>query len=149
MKPVTVQLLALSFAAVASAAAAQTSPKAPAYTPLRPVSDCLRTDRINEWHVVNTRTLTVSNGPNRFLVKLQAACPQLGYGPPTLRFQSSRANQAVAPFSICGEAGESVRSTQPPPCPIQSVSRIDKATFDRLSAHARRNGSGANQPTQP
>jgi hypothetical protein len=149
MKPVTVQLLVLSFAAVAGAASAQTSPKTPAYTPLRPVSDCLRTDRINEWHVVNPRTLTVANGPNRFLVKLQAACPQLSYGPPTLRFQGSKANQGTAPFSICGEAGESVRSTQPPPCPIQSVSRIDKATFDRLNAHAKRNGSGANQPTQP
>jgi hypothetical protein len=149
MKPVTVRLLALSFAVIASTVSAQASPKAPAYTPLRPVSDCLRTDRITEWHVVDSRTITVRNGPNRFLVKLQASCPQLSYGPPTLRFQSSRANQAVAPFSICGEVGESVRSTQPPRCPVQSVSRIDKVTFDRLSAHAKRNGSGADQPTQP
>jgi hypothetical protein len=29
------------------------------------------------------------------------------------------------------------------------VRKIDKAEFDRLSAHASRNGSGANQPTRP
>ncbi|MEW9624162.1 DUF6491 family protein [Rhodanobacter geophilus] len=149
MKSALTGLLALSLAVAASAASAQTKPKAPAYAPLRPVADCLRTDRINEWHVVNPRTLTVRNGPNRFLVKLQAACPQLSYGPPTLRFQPNEANRAVAPFSICGEAGESVRSTQPPRCPIQSVRKIDKAEFDKLSAHAGRSGSGANQPGKP
>ena len=149
MKPALTSLFALSLAVVANAAPAQTKSKAPAYTPLRPVADCLRTDRINEWHVVNPRTLTVRNGPHRFLVKLQAACPQLSYGPPTLWFQSSEANKAVAPFSICGEVGESVRSTQPPRCPIQSVRKIGKAEFDKLSAHASRSGSGADQPTQP
>ncbi|MBD8899207.1 DUF6491 family protein [Rhodanobacter sp. DHG33] len=149
MKPVTAGLLALSLAAIAATASAQTKTQAPAYTPLRPVSDCLRTDRITEWHLVNSRTITVRNGPNRFLVKLQASCPQLSYGPPTLRFGSSKANQGTAPFSICGEAGESVRSTQPPSCPIQSVRPIDKATFDKISAHAKRNGSGADQPTKP
>ena len=149
MKSALIGLLALSLAVAANAAPAQTKPKAPAYTPLRPVADCLRTDRINEWHIVNSRTLTVSNGPNRFLVKLQASCPQLSYGAPTLRFQTSKANKAVAPFSICGEAGESVRSMQPPPCPIQSVRKIDKAEFDKLNAHASRSGSGANQPTKP
>lgn len=149
MKPVTASLLALSFAAIASAASAQTKSPAPAYTPLRPVADCLRTDRITEWHVVDSRTITVRNGPFRYLVKLQAACPQLSYGPPTLRFKANAANQATAPFSICGEAGESVRSTQPPACPIQSVSKIDEATFNQLSAHAKRNGSAADQPTEP
>ncbi|MBD8871723.1 DUF6491 family protein [Rhodanobacter sp. DHB23] len=149
MKPVTVSLLALSFTALATAASAQAKPHAPAYAPLRPVADCLRTDRITEWHVVDPRTITTRNGPNRFLVKLRAACPQLGYGPPILRFESSPANRGTAPFSICGEVGESVRSTQPPSCPIQSVRPIDKATFDKLSAHARRNGSGADQSTQP
>ncbi|MFK2877137.1 DUF6491 family protein [Rhodanobacter hydrolyticus] len=149
MKTVTASLLALSLAAISTAASAQTPPHAPAYTPMRPVSDCLRTDRITEWHLVDSRTITVRNGPNRFLVKLQASCPQLSYGPPTLRFGTSKANQGTAPFSICGEAGESVRSTQPPPCPIQSVRQLDKTTFDKLSAHAKRNGSGADQPTQP
>lgn len=149
MKAVLPGLLALSLAVAANATNAQTKPKLPAYAPLRPVADCLRTDRINEWHIVNPRTLTVRTGPDRYLVKLQVACPRLSYGPPVLLFHSNPANQAVIPFSICGEAGESVRSRGQPPCPIQSVRKIDKAEFDRLSAHAGRNGSGANQPTRP
>ncbi|GAB3793157.1 DUF6491 family protein [Dyella agri] len=149
MKSVLTGLLALSITLATNAANAQTKPHAPAYTPLRPVSDCLRTDRINEWHIVNSRTVTVRTGPDRYLVKLRASCPQLSYGAPTLLFRASDANKAVAPFSICGEAGESVRSTQPPSCPIQSVRKIDKAEFDKLGAHAGRSGSGANQPTKP
>ena len=149
MKPALTGLLALSLAVAASAAPAQTKPKAPAYAPLRPVADCLRTDRINEWHIVNTRTLTVRTGPDRYLVKLQVDCPRLSYGPPVLLFHSNSANQAVIPFSICGEAGESVRAHGQPPCPIQSVRKIDKAQFDKISAHARRNGSAADPPTKP
>ena len=149
MKSALTALLALSFVLAANAAAAQTKSKAPAYTPLRPVADCLRTDRINEWHIVDPRTVTVRTGPDRYLVKLQVACPRLSYGPPTLLFHSNPANQAVIPFSICGEAGESVRALQQPPCPIQSVRKIDKAEFDKLSAHASRSGSGADQPLKP
>lgn len=149
MKSALTGLFALAFAVAANAAPAQTKPKAPAYTPLRPVADCLRTDRINEWHIVDDRTVTARTGPDRYLVKLQVACPRLSYGPPTLLFHSNRANQAVIPFSICGEAGESVRALGQPPCPIQSVRKIDKAEFDKLSAHASRSGSGANQPSKP
>lgn len=149
MKSALTGLFALSLAVAANAATAQTKSKAPAYTPLRPVADCLRTDRINEWHIVDPRTVTVRTGPDRYLVKLQVACPRLSYGPPTLLFHSNPANQAVIPFSICGEAGESVRALQQPPCPIQSVRKIDKAEFDKLSAHASRSGSGADQPLRP
>jgi len=149
MKSALTGLLALSLAVAANATPAQTKPKTPAYTPLRPVADCLRTDRINEWHLVDARTITARTGPDRYLVKLQVACPRLSYGPPTLLFHSNPANQAVIPFSICGEAGESVRARDQPPCPIQSVRKIGKAEFDKLSTHASRSGSGANQPTQP
>ena len=149
MKSALPGLFTLSLAFAANATPAQTKPKIPAYTPLRPVADCLRTDRINEWHIVDPRTLAVRTGPDRYEVKLQVACPRLRYGPPTLLFHSSPANQAVIPFSICGEAGESVRALNQPPCPIQSVRKIDKATFDQLKAHASRSGSGADQPTQP
>lgn len=149
MKAVLTSLFVVPFALAALPAAAGTKPRAPAYTPLRPVADCLRTDRINEWHIVDARTITARTGPVRYLVKLQTACPRLGYGPPVLLFHSNAANQAVIPFSICGEAGESVRARDQPPCAIQSVRKIDKAEFDKLGAHAGRSGSGANQPTQP
>lgn len=146
MKPVLTGLLPLALALAAGTAAAQTPPAHPSYTPLRPVSECLRTDRINEWHIVNARTLTVRTGPDRYLVKLQADCPRLSYGPPGITFDANASNKAVAPFSICGEAGETVRSSQQPPCAIASVGKIDKAEFDRLSAHAKRSGNAAELP---
>jgi hypothetical protein len=138
--------LALAFAANLHA---QTKPATPAYQPLRPVSECLRTDRINEWHVVDARTLTVRTGPYRYLVKLGADCRRLSYGQPTLRFRSSPAEQATVPFSICGEVGETVSSPNQPPCAIQSVRKIDQAQFDKLSAKAQRSGSAAELPTRP
>lgn len=149
MQPVLTGLLSVALALAAGTAHAQAKPASPTHTPLRPVSACLRTDRINEWHIVNARTLTVRTGPDRYLVKLQADCPRLSYGPPALAFGVNASNKAVAPFSICGEAGETVRSSQQPPCAIAAVGKIGKAEFDRLSAHAKRSGSGANPPAKP
>lgn len=139
-------VLALAFATSASA---QTKTPKPGWQPLRPVSQCLRTDRITEWHVVDARTLTVRTGPDRYVVKLGADCQRLGYGPPTLHFHASPAGKAVAPFSICGEMGETVSSPNQPPCAIQSVRKVDKAQFDALSAKARRSGSAAELPARP
>ncbi|MGC1548235.1 MAG: DUF6491 family protein [Rhodanobacter sp.] len=147
MKPVIPSLLALALAT--GALQAQTSQPNPMYTPLRPVSSCLRTDRINEWHIVDTRTVIARTGPDRYMVKLQTACPRLGYGPRSLMFHSNPANQAVIPWSICGEVGETVRAPNQPPCAIQSVSKINKPQFDQLSQHALRHGSGADQPIKP
>jgi hypothetical protein len=146
MKSVIVALSLLAFASAAGASAPQA---AAARHPLRPVSECLRTDRINEWHIVDARTAIVRTGPDRYLVKLQSDCPRLGYPPKGLIFRSNPANQAVKPWVICGEVGETVRSRNQPPCAIQSVSKIDKAEFDRLGKHALRHGSGADQPTKP
>lgn len=145
----TLSLLVFACAAATSASAAQTPPHASTYHPMRPVSSCLQTDRINEWYIVDARTAIVRTGPDRFLVKLKSDCPRLGYPPKGLVFHSNPANQAVMPWRICGEVGETVRSRNQPPCAIQSVSKIDKAEFDRMRKHAVRHGSGANQPTKP
>ena len=115
--------------------------------PITPVSNCIRIDRINEWHIVDARTATVRTGPRRYRVDLQSACPRLGQGPAGLVFGMNRSHQALGDSSICGEVGETVRSAHQPPCAIASVKMIDKAEFDRLSAHALRHGSGADQPT--
>ncbi|MDO1530032.1 DUF6491 family protein [Fulvimonas sp. R45] len=149
MKPITLILPALALACMAGASAAMADTHAPQYQPIRPVSSCLRSDRINEWHVVDKRTVIARAGPDRYLVKLQADCPRLGMPPGGLSFRSNPANQAVMPWSICGEAGETVRSRYQPPCAIRSVQKIDKAEFDQLRKHAGRHGSGADQPTRP
>jgi hypothetical protein len=139
----------LLIAALALAtAAARADETAPRRTPLRPVSECIAIDRINEWHIVDDRTAIVRTGPDRYLVKLQHDCPRLGVSPGLL-FRPNRANQAVMPGRICGEAGEAVYARFQPPCSIQSVSKIDKGRFDAFAARARRHGSGAEQPTLP
>ncbi|EIL93651.1 MAG: hypothetical protein EPN68_03170 [Rhodanobacter sp.] len=149
MKSIVTALSLLAFACASGVSAAPATSHDPAYHPLRPVSSCLQTDRINEWYIVDARTAIVRTGPDRFLVKLQSDCPRLGYPPKGLIFHSNPANQAVMPWRICGEVGETVRSRNQPPCAIQSVSKIDKAEFDRLRKHAVRHGTGANQPSKP
>ncbi|WP_329742858.1 DUF6491 family protein [Dyella sp. A6] len=147
LSTLVLSVLAVAFAVRAPVAAAHATDTR--YHPMRPVSSCLRSDRINEWHVVNARTIIARTGPYRYLVKLQNACTRLEY-PSTvsLHFHSNRANEAVRPGAICGEVGETVSSSSQPPCAIQSVRRIDKAEFDRLRKHAVRHGSGADQPTR-
>jgi hypothetical protein len=124
----------------------QAAEKVPTRSPL-PAGECIDTTQINEWHIVDARTAIVRTGPKRYLVTLQNDCPRLGTPPPGLVFRANPSNTAVNRGRICGEVGETVHSRHQPPCAIQSVSRIDKARFDQLGAHALRHGNGAEQPT--
>lgn len=117
--------------------------------PLRPQADCPRIDRINEWHVIDARTVTVRTGPFRYVMRLQANCPRLGLGNPGLLFRASPANRALGESWICGDLGETVQARDQPPCAIRSVRKVDQAEFDRLTRQARHSGSGADQPTRP
>jgi len=139
---IPILLLALTIGAGATQAAESRAPRKPL-----PAADCINTDQINEWHVVNSRTAIVRTGPKRYLVTLQSACPHLGTPPSGLIFRPNPSNAVNNRGRICGEAGETVRSRRQPPCAIESVSRIDKARFDRLSDHAMHHGSAADQPT--
>ncbi|WP_114238188.1 DUF6491 family protein [Dyella sp. C9] len=130
-------LLAASLAATGALAADQPPP---AYTPLRPVSECLRPDRINEWYVVDSQTVVARTGPDHYLVKLQATCPRLGIGQ-SLRFNPNRSNLAVGMGALCGEAGETLSSRSQPPCAVQSIAKIDKAQYQQLSAKAIQSGN--------
>jgi hypothetical protein len=133
-----IAILALTAVAAAGQAYAD-QPAQEAHQPMRPVSECLRPDRINEWYVVDKRTAIVRTGPDRYLVKLQADCPRLGIGQ-SLRFRANESNKVAGLGAICGEAGETVRSRDQPPCAIQSVGKIDKAQFDQLEATATQHG---------
>jgi hypothetical protein len=139
---IPILLLALTVGAGVAQAAETPSTRTPLHT-----SDCIDTSQINEWHIVDARTAIVRTGPKRYLVKLQSACPRLGMSPPGLIFRPNRSNAIVNHGRICGEVGETVHSRNQPPCAIESVSKIDKSRFDDLSAHAKRHGSGADQPT--
>ena len=142
MKTPAFLLLAGLLAAMAPPARAAGQDKSPAYTPMRPVSECLRPDRVNEWYVVDHTTVIARTGPDRYLIKLQAKCPQLGIGQ-SLSFRPNRANQAAGMGAMCGEAGETVASRDQPPCAVQSIAKIDKAQFDALGSKASKHG---NQP---
>lgn len=111
-----------------------------------PFNDCLRTDRINEWAVVDARTVAVRNGPNHFVVKTSADCPRMDLGG-GIRFKSSNSDKALGEMRICGGIDEKILRRNEPPCQIQSVQTIDKATFEAMKKSAKRRGSGAQLPS--
>lgn len=142
-KIVPVALLALSMTALGVRAT-----DAPARTPLS-TTDCIRTERINEWHIVDARRAIVRTGPKRYLVTLQTDCPQLNH-PPGLIFSANPSNAHTNEARICGEVGETVRSVNPLPCAIKSVELIDQVQFDKLKTKAERSRDGAARPaTEP
>lgn len=107
-----------------------------------PFNDCLRTDRPMEWNVIDDRTVTVRNGPNHFIVKTKVDCPRMTLGG-GLRFRDSQSTKALGGMRICGGINEEIVRRDDPPCTIQSVQTIDKATYDGLSTKATRHGSAA------
>jgi hypothetical protein len=141
MKPLP--FLCLSAAVACTAAFAGNGP--PARTPL-PYAQCIQTDKINEWHVVNQRTALVRTGPYRYIVRLRADCPRLGIGVPGFLLHTNPSNRAVGNGRICGEAGETVAARDQPPCAIASVTVTDQANFEQLRKRAARHGSGAELP---
>jgi hypothetical protein len=144
MKRNCAHLLALFLALPAATVAAQEAP----HQPMRPVSDCMRIDRINNWAVVDDRTVLVSNGPNRFKVTTESSCPRLGTGN-SLRFRAAADKKALGLSAICGETGETVFARDQPPCAIAAVEKIDKQAYDNLAKKAHHHGSAADQPTKP
>ncbi len=117
-------------------AADHPSPRAPL-----PSSECINTSQINEWHIVDARSAIVRTGPKHYLVTLKNNCPHLNH-PPGLIFRSSPSHTGINQGRICGALGETVRSSNQPPCAIESVSKIDKARFTQLSGQARRYRQG-------
>lgn len=135
-------LLLLAAAGCTSALAGGTSP---ARKPL-PYAQCIQTDKINEWYIVNPRTALVRTGPYRYVVHLQADCPRLGIGVPGFLLRANESNKAAGGGRICGETGETVSARGQPPCAISSLTTVDKAEFDRMRAHAARHGTAAELP---
>jgi hypothetical protein len=126
-----------------TAAMAGQAPPAP--RPL-PYAQCIQTDRINEWHIVDKRTALVRTGPYRYEVHLKADCPRLGIGVPGFLLRASESGKLAGGNRICGDLGETVAARDQPPCAISSVEIVDQARFERMREHASRHGSGAEQP---
>jgi hypothetical protein len=107
-----------------------------------PVADCMRTDRISNYAVVDDRTLVVANGPNFFKISTDVNCPRMDIGG-GVRFRGAENIKAVAPMRICGSINEQIVRRDDPPCQITSVEKIDKETYKKLEKNAKRKGSGA------
>ena len=107
-----------------------------------PVNDCMRTDRISNWAMVDDRTVVVANGPNFYKVTTTVDCPRMDLGG-GIRFRGAENIKAVAPMRICGSINEQIVRRDDPPCQIGSVTKIDKETYKKLEKNARRKGSGA------
>lgn len=122
--------------ATATSAAQAPAPHSSSSSPL-PAADCIRTDRITDWHIVNTRQAIVRTGPKNYLVTLKSSCPKLSH-PPALVFGHSNGGQGIDQGRICGSIGETVRSRNQPPCAIESVRLIDKAHYQQLTDDATR-----------
>lgn len=105
-----------------------------------PYADCIQTDRINEWAVVDDQTLTVRNGPNHFVVKTTVACPRMSLGG-AVHFRTSQSDRAIGGMRICGGISEYVVRRDDPPCTIQSVQTISKAEFKALGKKAKQRGA--------
>ena len=134
--------LLLLAAATGSAAFAANAPRK-----ALPYAQCIQTDKINEWHVVDARTALVRTGPYRYVMHLKADCPRLGIGVPGLLLHAGESNRAAGEGRICGDLGDTVAARDQPPCAIDSVEQVDQATFEKMRAHALRHGSGADMPS--
>ncbi|TCV94708.1 hypothetical protein EC912_103193 [Luteibacter rhizovicinus] len=124
-----VRYLCIASTFLAGVAQAQNPPP---HVPLRPIGECLRTDRINDYHVINDKTVILRNGPNYFIVKTSVACPRVDLGG-GIRFRTNEANKSMDAFTICGDINEAVIRRDDPPCPVASVERTDEATYTKMS----------------
>lgn len=144
MKPIISVLLAFTLATSVESVLAQSSPARSTLA----FGDCIRVDQINEWHIVDSRTIVVRTGPyQRYLVNLQAECQNLGIGNQAPIFILSPADRAVG-HRICGSVGEKVRSRNQPPCGIQSVSLISEDEFSSYRAKAKYHSVRTQQPSK-
>lgn len=143
-------LLALSCATLLATIGPVQAAEPAANQPIRPVSQCLRTDRISDWKVIDDQHLMVKSlGSRYFDIRLTTHCPRLttssyiGFrdGVQPLMQPSRRAgnapgqNPTTTDGRICGDIGDAVipqtgtvDSTQPP-CDIASIQRIDEDTW--------------------
>jgi hypothetical protein len=86
--------------------------------------------------------VTVATGPDHFVIKTDVACPRMGLGG-GVHFKTAESNRAIGGFRICGDVTEKIVRRDDAPCAIQSVAKIDKASYDAMSKKAKMGGSGA------
>ncbi len=96
-----------------------------------PLAECLRSDRIDVWHVEPERALLLRSGKRHFRVEMRHQCPTLGDG----GLIALRGAQATRDF-VCGIVGETAL-TRRGYCAIGRVTPLSRETYlrqvDRIS----------------
>ena len=151
-------LLVLACTAIATATLPARAEDQASAQPIRPVSQCLRTDRISDWKVIDDQRLLVKSlGSRYFDIRLSSRCPRL-IGTSHIGFrdgvqplmQPSRPagnapgqNPTTTDGRICGDIGDAVIprdggiDTTQIPCDIASIQRIDAEQW-KAQADSRR-----------
>lgn len=96
-------------------------------TSARPLSACLDPTRARSWHFIDSDEILVGAGRQRFHVRLQTSCPELG-SRHTLGFRSGH-----GVGRICGNVGDAVLIAQADPrrlpCRIAEVTALSKGEY--------------------
>jgi hypothetical protein len=142
MKPVLAAMM-LASTLLAGTGAAAAGGKQPQDQPLRPVGACLVRGEVRDWRVVDDRRLVVrTQGERYYDIRLANHCSALKKAPFLSFREGPRSGVGQDPVTtdgrICGDLGDAVlpdrgsRIGDEVPCGIDSVRRIDRATFDVL-----------------
>lgn len=106
---------------------AAATPDVAAPTPIRPYSNCLDADHLNNWFVASSSTLYASDSNNYFRINMDGVCPRMGKTG-SIRFQS--ATHTGSDTRICGDDTDRLFTDAGISCSIGSVVSISATDFD-------------------
>lgn len=125
---VSLGLALVAVAAPGPSAAAEGTPG----NPLRPLSECLDPAQARRWAIVDPDKIVVDAGRRRFLIQLDAKCPDLHWTQ-LLQFRTAGGSSR-----LCGHAFEAVlpdaRGGVSIPCTVRSITSIDRERYRALTS---------------
>ena len=116
--------------------AAQGTQAAPGHVPISPLGECMRAGRARDWGVVDATRLVVRTWDGRhYDIGLKDKCPAAA----KKAYLALTEGRGLRDGRICGELGDAVLPVSASydryrdrPCRIDSLRRIDKATFEHV-----------------
>lgn len=109
---------------------------APGHAPMAPLGECMRAGRARDWGVVDATRLVVGTWDGRhYDIGLKDKCPATA----KKAYLALTEGKGLRDGRICGELGDTVLPVSASydryrdrPCRIDSMRRIDKATFEQV-----------------
>ncbi len=109
--------------------------------------ECLDSNRVRNWIVINDETLLLDAGRKKYRVNLQQSCFNLSSSP-TLQFKGDPITGR-----ICGSTLDAIR-VQGEQCRISSIMEIDKQSFNdaqnknKLTLKMRKSAGSTEKPSE-